>query len=143
MPRSQNSRGANTNVGAAVGSQRVLLLDPDPEAADVMASQLRHAGFETHITTSCPAALLAIRTTHFGAIVAVADLTNPAGCNDLREIRHGAPHSWLVIIADSMSSRADEFLHELGGDALFSAPFAVADLTRRLSALANRCRPLL
>lgn len=143
MSRSQNGRGANSDVQTAVGSQRVLLLDPDPKAADVLASQLRHTGFETHITSSYPAALLAIRTMHFGAIVVVADLANPASCDDLRQIRHAAPHSWLVIIADSMRGRAEELLRELGTDAWFFAPFAVADLTQRLSTLANRGRSLL
>lgn len=143
MPRRDIVRGASTGASVTAGPQRVLLLDPDPEAADVMASQLRHAGFETHITTSGPSALLATRTMHFGAIVVVADLTNTESCSDLREIRHSAPRSWLLVIADPMIGRADEFLHELGGDALFAAPFTVAELTQRLSTLSNRSRPTL
>jgi len=141
MPRRHIVGGADDNV--TTEPRRVLLLDPDPEAAHVMASQLRHAGFETHVTTSGPSALLATRTLRFGAIVVVADLTNTERCRDLREIRQSAPRSWLVVIADPMMGRAEDFLHHLGGDALFAAPFTVADLTQRLSTLANRPRPTL
>jgi DNA-binding response OmpR family regulator len=108
-----------------------------------MASQLRHAGFETQIATSGPSALLATRTMHFGAIVVVADLTNTESCGSLREIRRSAPRSWLVVIADPTIGRAEDFLHEVGGDALFAAPFTVAELTQRLSTLSNRSRPTL
>jgi two-component system OmpR family response regulator len=141
MPRSPIARSTSTGAGVTAAAQRVLLLDPDPEAANVMALQLRHAGFETHITTSGPSALRAIRTGDFGAIVVVADLTNTECCSYLREIRLSAPRSWLVVIADPMIDRADDFLHELGGDALFAAPFTVAELTQRLSTLSNRIRP--
>ena len=130
-----------TESWATVDPLPTLLLDPDPEAAAVMASQLRHAGFETHLTTNGPSALLATRTMHFGAIVVVADLTNSATCKNLRALRHAAPNSWLVLIADPMIDLADEFLHELGSDALFAAPFTVADLTQRLNTLSNRRRP--
>ena len=142
-PRRHIVRSASTGAGAAAEPPRVLLLDPDPQAANVMASQLRHAGFETHVTTNGPSALLAIRTMRFGAIVVVADLTDTERCSYLREIRHSAPRSWLVVIADPMIGRADDFLHEFGGDALFAAPFTVADLTQRLSTLSNRSRPAL
>ena len=141
MSRTHIVRNASTGAGVRVEPQRILLLDPDAEAANIMASQLRHAGFETQITTSAPSALLATQTGDFEAIVVVADLTNAECCSYLREIRHSAPRSWLVIIADPLIGRADDFLHELGGDALFAAPFTVADLTQRLSTLSTRIRP--
>lgn len=143
MPPRPIVRHTNTGAGVTAEPRSVLLLDPDPGAAHVMASQLRHAGFCTHITTSGPSALLATRTMHFGAIVVVADLSNTESCSYLREIRRSALRSWLVIIADPMIGRAEDFLQDLGGDALFAAPFAIADLTQRLSALSNRSRPTL
>jgi DNA-binding response OmpR family regulator len=141
MPRTHMVRIASTGAGVTAATQRILLLDPDVEAANIMAAQLRHAGFETQITTSAPSALLATRTGDYGAIVVVADLTNTEGCSDLREIRLSAPRSWLVIIADPLSSRAEDSLRELGADALFAAPFTVAELTQRLSTLSDRRRP--
>jgi DNA-binding response OmpR family regulator len=135
-------RIASTGAGVTADTQRILLLDPDAEAADIIASQLCHAGFETHITTSAPSALLATRTEDFGAIVVVANLTNTKCCSDLREIRLSAPRSWLVIIADPLISRAEDSLRKLDGDALFTVPFTVAELTQRLSTLSNRRRPM-
>jgi len=143
MPRTHMVRIVSAGAGVTTEPQRILLLDPDAEAANIMAAQLRHAGFETQITTSAPSALLATQTGDFGAIVVVADLTNTESCSNLREIRLSAPRSWLVIIADPLISRAEDSLRELGGDALFAAPFTVAELTQRLSTLSNRRRPAL
>jgi DNA-binding response OmpR family regulator len=142
VPPSPTVNHAGTDALTTVDPPPTLLLDPNPDAAAVMASQLRHAGFETHIATSGSSALLAIRTLRFGAIVVVADLANTAIRNNLRAIRRAAQDSWLVLIADSMIDPADEFLHELGSDAVFAAPFTVADLTQRLNTLSNRRRSL-
>jgi DNA-binding NtrC family response regulator len=97
MPPRPIVRHTSTGAGVTAERQRVLLLDPDPGAAHVMASQLRHAGFDTHITTSGPSALLATRTMHFGAIVVVADLSNPESCRYLREIRRSALRAWHEV----------------------------------------------
>jgi DNA-binding response OmpR family regulator len=129
-----------TDTWTTVDPLPTLLLDPDPEAAAMMASQLRHAGFETYIAANGPSAVLATRRMHFGAIVVVADLASTLICNALRALRHATPDSWLVLIADPMIDGADEIVHELGGDALFAAPFSVADLTHRLNTLSNRRR---
>lgn len=142
IPPSRTVSNAGASTWATVAPPPTLLLDPNPDAAAVMASQLRHAGFETYIATNGYAALLAIRTTHFGTIVVVADLTNIAIRNDLRALRRAAPDSWLVLIAESMIDPADKFIQELGSDAIFAAPFTVADLTQRLNTLSNRRRPI-
>jgi len=142
VPLSHTVISAGTNALTTVAPPPTLLLDPDPATAAVMASQLRHAGFETYIAINGYAALLAIRTMRFGAIVVVADLTNIAIRNDLRALRRAAPDSWLVLIADSLIDPADEFLLELGSDALFAPPFTVADLTQRLNTLSNRRRSI-
>jgi DNA-binding response OmpR family regulator len=140
IPPNRSVSNAGTDAWATVDPLPTLLLDPDPDAAAMMASQLRHAGFHTYIAANGSSAVLAARRTHFGAIVVVADLASTAMCTTLRALRHAAPDSWLVLIADPMVDRAHEILHELGGDALFAAPFSVADLTQRLNSLSNRRR---
>jgi len=141
IPPHRTVSNAGTDAWGSVDPLPTLLLDPDPDAAAMMASQLRHAGFETYIAANGPSAVLATRRMHFGAIVVVADLASTPMCSILRALRHAAPDSWLVLIADPMIDRADETLRELGGDALFAAPFSVADLTQRLNSLSNRRRP--
>ncbi len=140
IPPNRTVSNAGTDAWATVDPLPTLLLDPDPDAAAMMASQLRHAGFQTYIAANGSSAVLAARRTHFGAIVVVADLASTAMCNTLRALRDAAPDSWLVLIADPMIDRADEILHELGGDALFAASFTMADLTQRLNTLSNRRR---
>lgn len=129
MGRSVTPRG-RIEGWVAEESHRVLLLDPDSEAAEVMASQFRHAGFETHVTTTGRSTLLATQTMRFGGIVVVADLRIMERCSDLIQIRHAAPRSWLLLIADPMSGQAGEFPDALGADAFLTAPFTVADLIR-------------
>jgi DNA-binding response OmpR family regulator len=140
IPPRHTMSNPRTDTWTTVDPLPTLLLDPDPEVAAMMASQLRHAGFETYIAANGPSAVLASRRMHFGAIVVVADLASTLMCSTLRALRHATPDSWLVLIADPMIDRADEILHELGGDALFAAPFSVADLTHRLNTLSNRRR---
>ena len=118
----------------------MLLLDPDSEVGKVMASQFRHADFETYVTTSGRSTLLAMQTMRFGAIVVVADLRITERYSDLIQIRRAAPRSWLLVIADPMIGEASPFLDELRADAFFTAPFAMADLTQRISTLTSRSR---
>jgi CheY-like chemotaxis protein len=84
IPPSGTVSNAGIDPSGTVDPLPTLLLDPDPEAAAMMASQLRHGDFETYIAANGPSALLAARRMHFGAIVVVADLASNAMCNTSR-----------------------------------------------------------
>src|SRR5271167_2986366 len=120
----------------------ILLFDPNPVAAGVLALQLRRAGFETHMAADGLAAVLAARGQAFASIVVVADLADARMRKCLHELREAEPDAWLIVISDPPVDRASDVVRELGGNAIMDVPFTVSELARRLSELPARARPV-
>jgi len=118
----------------------ILLFDTDPVAAGVLSMQLRHAGFATHVTFDGAAAIASARGRQFASIVVIADLADSQMRHCLQQIRDADTGAWLIVISDPTLDRAQQVVHELGGDATMELPFTVSDLAQRLSALPNRSR---
>ena len=116
----------------------ILLFDPDPAAAAILATQLRHAGFPTHVAPDGDAAILSAGGKQFAAIVVIADLADSQMRHCLRQIRDADPEAWLIIISDPTVDRTREVVRQLGGNAAMDVPFTVSDLARRLSAVPAR-----
>lgn len=116
----------------------VLLFDPDPIAAGILATQLKHAGFSTYVAPDGASAILSASGKQFAAIVVIADLADSQMRHCLRQIRDSDPETWLIIISDPTLSHAREVVRQLGGDATMDVPYTVSDLARRLSAVPAR-----
>jgi CheY-like chemotaxis protein len=54
----------------------MMLFDPDPVAAAILATQLRHAGFPTYVTPDGAAAILSAGRKQLAMIVVIADLAD-------------------------------------------------------------------
>ena len=117
-----------------IASASTLLLDPHPDAAAVMASQLCHTSFETNVTCNGLRRLARESNHPLGAIVVVADLTRTAIRNDPRRV---ASESCFVRISKSMT---DPAVTLLGSDALFAARVTAASRNQRLNTLSNVTR---
>ena len=120
----------------------ILLFDRDPVAARILAMQLRHAGFATHVTLDGAAAISSARSKQFSAIVVIADLADSQMRHCLHQIRDADPEARLIVISDPAVDRARQVVRELGGDATMDVPFTVSDLAQRLSVLPARARPV-
>jgi DNA-binding response OmpR family regulator len=120
----------------------ILLFDPNPVAAGVLAQQLRRAGFETHMAADGSAAVLAARGQPFAAIVVVADLADARMRKCMHELRDAEPDAWLIVISDPPVDGAWDVVRKLGGNVMMDVPFTVSDLARRLSELPARARPV-
>lgn len=116
----------------------MMLFDPDPVAAAILATQLRHAGFQTYVAPDGAAAISSAGGKQFAAIVVIADLADSQMRHCLHEIREADPEAWLIIISDPTLGHAREVVRQLGGDATIDLPFTVSDLARRLSAVPGR-----
>ena len=116
----------------------IMLFDPDPVAAAILATQLRHAGFPTYVTPDGAAAILSAGRKQFAAIVVIADLADSQMRRCLHQIRDADPEAWLIVISDPTLSHAREVVRQLGGDATMDVPFTLSDLARRLSAVPAR-----
>ncbi len=112
-----------------------MLFDPDPVAAAILATQLRHAGFPTYVTPDGAAAISSAGRKQFAAIVVIADLADSQMRHCLHQIRDADPEAWLIVISDPTLSHAREVVRQLGGDATMDVPFTMSDLARRLSAV--------
>lgn len=120
----------------------VLLFDPDPVACRVLATQLRHAGFATYMTSDGSAAVSSARSQQFASIVAIADLANSQMRRCLHELRDADPAAWLIVISNPAVEGDREVVRELGGNAMMDVPFTILDLTRRLSMISPRVQPV-
>jgi DNA-binding response OmpR family regulator len=119
----------------------ILLFDPDPVAAGILAMQLRHAGFATYVTSDGIAATSNAGGKQFASIVVVADLADSQMRHCLHEIRDADPEAWLIVITDPTLERGGQVIRELGANATMDVPFTVSDLAHRLSLLPARVRP--
>jgi DNA-binding response OmpR family regulator len=119
----------------------ILLFDPNPASARLLAIQLRRAGFETHMTVDGCAAVLTARGQQYASIVVVADLADAQMRKCLHELRDAEPDSWLIVISDPAFAQARDVVRDLGGNAMLDVPFAVSDLAQRLSVLPARALP--
>lgn len=120
----------------------VLIFDTNGAAAQQLAEQLRYSGFQTEIATSYPAAQTAIRATHYGSLVVMADLTMTADLDCLAALRKKAPRTWIIAISSTAPPQAERVIFRRGIDSLLVAPFSVQELTSRLLAFSHRSRPL-
>ncbi len=116
----------------------MMLFDPDPVAAAILAAQLRHAGFPTYVAPDGAAAIASAGGKQFAAIVVIADLADSQMRHCLHRIREADPDAWMIVISDPSLSRAREVVRQLGGDATMDVPFTLSDLARRLSAVPAR-----
>ena len=116
----------------------MMLFDPDPTAAAILATQLRHAGFPTYVAPDGATAILSAGRKQFVSIVVIADLADSQMRHCLHQIRDADPETWLIVISDPTLGHAREVVHQIGGDATMDVPFTVSDLARRLSAVPTR-----
>lgn len=120
----------------------ILVVDANGAAAQQLADQLRHSGFQSDVATDFPAAHAAVRTRHYGSLVVVADPNRAADLEGLAVLRSKAPGAWLIAIGSTAYPLAKQALFRCGIDSLLVAPFSMEDLISRLSAFARRSRPL-
>jgi DNA-binding response OmpR family regulator len=99
-----------------------LVVDANGAAAQQLAAQLRHSGFQTDVATSCPAAHTAARATHYGSLVVVADPNRAADLDYLATLRKKAPRAWLIAISSTAHPQAKPVLFRCGIDQAYLVP---------------------
>jgi PAS domain S-box-containing protein len=82
--------GATTGIGALAGV-RIVVVDDDKDARDLISTTLAHAGAEVHAAGSMVEALNVLRSMEPQALVSDIAMPNGTGYELIREIR-GMPH---------------------------------------------------
>jgi two-component system NtrC family sensor kinase len=122
--------------GAALQT-RVLVVDDEPELADVMREMLESAGHEVAVAESGAIALEMLAVARFDAIVSDLRMPDIDGAALWREVSRRRPRlarHMLFVTGDTLSPDAREFLKEARCTGL-DKPFSKADLLARVAAL--------
>jgi DNA-binding response OmpR family regulator len=125
---------------------RILIVEDDPDIAQLVARYLDKAGFTAEIATSGRDALQLVSTRPPDLLVLDLMLPQVDGLEVCRMLRAGATTSALPIIM--LTARAEESERivglELGADDYLAKPFSPGELVARVRALlrrANRAAP--
>jgi two-component system NtrC family sensor kinase len=116
-------------LGSSLQS-RVLVVDDEPELAEVMRDMLESAGHEVAIAESGEVALELLATARFDAIVSDLRMPDMDGAGLWREVSAQHPvlaRSMLFVTGDTLSPDAREFLRSARCASL-DKPFSKADL---------------
>jgi CheY-like chemotaxis protein len=116
---------------------RVLVADPDPETAVMLARQLEWAGYDVTTAGDAPEALVAVSRGDVDALVIDATMTGMSGYEAIRVLR-AQPQSRLlpVLMVSSRAGKLDrDFAFTVGADDYVRKPFRCADLVARLALL--------
>ncbi len=118
---------------------RILLIHPDPIAANNLTFVLQHSGFRVVIAVDADQALAEISRTEPNVIVmaeALAEINGDELCMRIREIRE-AP---IIILGQHRKERAGIHFLESGADAYVPSPLNVRLLLARVHSLLRRSK---
>jgi PAS domain S-box-containing protein len=118
-------------------SARLLVVDDEPEIAELLGEMLSGAGYEVMTAESGAVALAMLEEARFDAIISDLHMPDLDGAGLWREVRRTRPQlarRMLFVTGDTLSPTARQFLDEARCDSL-NKPFAKAELLARVSAL--------
>jgi two-component system alkaline phosphatase synthesis response regulator PhoP len=119
---------------------RILIVEDDPDIAELVARYLERAGFETERTANGRAALQIVATRLPDLLILDLMLPQVDGIEICRSLRAGAATASLPIIM--LTARADESERivglELGADDYLAKPFSPGELVARVRAVMRR-----
>src|SRR5882672_7770929 len=115
----------------------ILVVDPNSPAAQQLAIQLRHFGFEADAVAAHSAAQTAALIKHYGSMVVVADLRLAAEFDDIADLRNICPDTWIIVISSTAYAHAEQLVFRRAVDSFLVAPFSLQELTSRLLAFAR------
>jgi two-component system NtrC family sensor kinase len=114
-------------------SARVLVVDDEPEIAELIGEMLSGAGYEVMTAESGAVALAMLAEARFDAIVSDLHMPELDGAGLWREVKRLHPQlarRMLFVTGDTLSPIARQFLQEARCDSL-NKPFAKAELETR------------
>ena len=115
-------------------SHKVLIVEDDPDIADLIRVNLMELGVETTHREDGQAALEQARSSHYDLLILDIMLPTLSGLDICRIIRQEKPAQSILMLT-SKDSETDRVLGlELGADDYMSKPFSVRELQARVRA---------
>jgi len=119
--------------------QRVLIVEDEPDSAEIVRRHLVNAGYETVVERDGLTALARVATWRPHLLVLDVMLPGLDGLEVLRRLRAGAGRRIAVILVSAMSEEEDRICGlELGADDYLPKPFSAAELVARVGAVLRR-----
>ena len=125
------------SLTAMQASGRILVVDDEPEIADLLRSMLEAARYEVACADNGAVAVEMLATVSFQAIISdlhMPDMDGAALWRTVREQHPALATCMLFVTGDSLSPGARQFLDKTGCPRL-DKPFSRADLLSRLAQL--------
>ena len=117
---------------------RVLVVDDEPDLAEVVTGALRYEGWEVRSAASARAAVSEARAFRPDAVVLDIMLPDRDGLSVLRDLRAEQPHVCVLFLTarDTVEDRITGLT--AGGDDYVTKPFSLGELVARLHGLLRR-----
>ncbi|GAA2682438.1 response regulator transcription factor [Streptomyces violaceolatus] len=117
---------------------RVLVVDDEPDLAEVVTGALRYEGWDVRAAASADAAVREARAFRPDAVVLDIMLPDRDGLSVLRDLRAEQPHVCVLFLTarDTVEDRITGIT--AGGDDYVTKPFSLGELVARLHGLLRR-----
>ncbi|MCQ4199085.1 response regulator transcription factor [Streptomyces coelicoflavus] len=117
---------------------RVLVVDDEPDLAEVVTGALRYEGLDVRAAASADAAVREARAFRPDAVVLDIMLPDRDGLSVLRDLRAEQPHVCVLFLTarDAVEDRITGIT--AGGDDYVTKPFSLGELVARLRGLLRR-----
>ncbi|OWA12804.1 DNA-binding response regulator [Streptomyces sp. CS113] len=117
---------------------RVLVVDDEPDLAEVVTGALRYEGWDVRTAASADAAVREARAFRPDAVVLDIMLPDRDGLSVLRDLRAEQPHVCVLFLTarDAVEDRITGIT--AGGDDYVTKPFSLGELVARLRGLLRR-----
>jgi len=117
---------------------RLLIVEDNPELADLIGTHLREAGFGNDIVATAEEARILVEAGNHSALLLDLGLPDQDGIELLRSLR-AAGHFLPVLVLTARSAIADRVAGlNAGADDYLPKPFAAEELIARVAALLRR-----
>lgn len=121
-----------------MGRRDILIIEDNPEIANLVALHLDDSGYAAHQAASAECAFDKITQQKFDLIVLDLMLPGMDGMEFCRRFRAEEPDTPILILS-ARTSEIDRVLGlELGADDYLTKPFSVRELTARIKAILRR-----
>jgi hypothetical protein len=118
----------------------ILLVDPNVALGRGLRHQLTRYGFCADLAITLEAARASVEHKYYHAIVVITDPSNSQSLFELRQLRDGAPRTWIIVLAIKTADPASDPMLDFGADAWLLIPFRFSDLLFHLESFAHRER---